>query len=141
MALDYLSSMNRMFRTKTAINLKATGTTIIIPAQPRRFLAGSHVYVAVQTKTGTVGTLPQFSIGSDASNYQNVAGDSVGIVTVPDTAGVNFVYPFKILDVTDVEQYLQYADLTTSGLRVNVQVASTQSGVHTAHIFVEGAIF
>lgn len=137
MAVDYLCSLSKWYRTKTAINLKSTGTTIIIPAQARRFICDRVAIVPVTFVTA--GTAPQLSIGADSPNYQNIYDDSGSIITLPNTTAVNFIYEVDMIRANH-QQYLQYADLTSNGLRVNVQVASTAT-THTAHVFVHGALF
>lgn len=139
MALDYLASMKRVFRTKNTINLKGTGSYTIIPAQARRILV-TRVMVVPQTFAGTPGVTPQMTFGTNDPDYTNVYGDDGSTLNLPNTTLVNFVYAIDMV-YTDHQQYLQYADLTSNGLRVKVTVASTNSGVHTAHVFVEGAIF
>jgi hypothetical protein len=137
MAVDYLGSSLNVYRTKTAISLKATGSTIIIPAQARRILV-ERVAIVPVTFSGA-GTAPQLSIGTDSPNFQNIYDDAGGLIQVPNTTAVNFAFMVDMIR-TNHQQYLQYADLTTSGLRVNVQVASTAT-THTAHVFVYGSIF
>jgi len=136
-AVDYLGSSENVYRTKTAINLKSTGTTIIIPAQARRIIVSRVAIVPITFVTA--GTAPQLSIGTDSPNYQNIYDDAAGPFTLPNTTLVNFAFMLDMIR-TNHQQYLQYADLTTNGLRVNVQAASTAT-THTAHVFVWGAIF
>ena len=139
MAVDYLASGNRIFRTKTAISLKSTGNTIIIPAQARRIIV-TRLIVVPQTFSGAA-VAPQMTFGTNASDYDNVYGaDGFTKLVLSNDTLVNFTYQVDVADISTPEQFLEYADLTTSGLRVNITTASTAT-THTAHIFVEAAIF
>jgi hypothetical protein len=98
------------------VNTKATGATVIIDPCARFWVTTALGYRIVSS-TGI--TIPAIvTVGSEATTYQNVYGSSTsgfepngaltGIIWVPLENG-----------------YISYADLTTSGLRVNVQVAAT----------------
>lgn len=60
----------KFFRETVAINLKATGTTVIVPAQASKKVLPLRMYF-LRTSTGS-GTRPTISLGTLASGFFNI---------------------------------------------------------------------
>jgi len=142
MAVDYLASACRKFRTKTAVSLEAAAAHVIVPAQARRILVTRFIVVPqVIGGTPDAESRCSLSLGTDASAYQNIIGDDGNLFRPSHLTPVNFAEEYDLQLIGDHQQYVQYADLTASGLRVNIQFAGTNGFTYTAHFVVEGAIF
>jgi hypothetical protein len=120
--------VSKVFRESTAINLKSTGTTVLIPAQSGKFIPGlMKAHLVTRTGSGTGATM---SIGANSATWNNLfSGTGFG--------GARFANEFFELLYNATSRFVPI-DLT-SGLKANLTVASTYT-TDTGIIYLEGII-
>lgn len=114
----------------TGINLKATGTTAVLPATSGFKCIVLKAMFVTQTLSGA-GLGPSVSLGSNSTTYDNVLFDK--------TLSANAVGETQSIAATGgATNYQQLADIGTNGLKFNVKTAAAAGlSVMTGDLYVE----
>lgn len=110
----------------TSINLAATGTTVIVPAQPRKFIV-KNCTIHIRTSTGLI-IAPSASIGTNATSYNNIM--AITIIGSSGTVADNLVDLSTSLLTTAM-------DLTSTGVTLKVTTGATATAL-VADVHIEG---
>lgn len=121
--------VTKIWRESTAINLKTTGVTTIIPAQSGKFIPRTLYFHSI-TKTG-VGTGAALTIGANSATWDNLYQSPAGFF---DPKSQN-----EFLELLYNATSKPVPIDLTSGLKVNVGTASTHT-TDTGIFYFEGII-
>lgn len=114
---------NYILLKKTGVNLKSPGAQLLFPSYIKRMIS-IKVTMIIEQATSVTGT-PTFSVGTNASSYNNILGSS-------STSGVNSVNAFRTF--TAESQIIS----PSTNIYLNITVEGISTGAFTATFLLEG---
>jgi hypothetical protein len=114
-----------------SVNAKTVANTIIVPAKTGYKFSVQQIWMACVSVSGSA-TKPTWSLGSNASTYNNLVGNQEALTPAVANDQVD------ILDgIAASPADFDVLDVGTNAIRINVSVASTYT-THQIRVFIKG---